>query len=104
MTFRIQSKKLFFFFCYTSEKTDDLFLGEKQGTANSHTKYLRRQAEATLLHSALAILPSFPPYISAHPFLTTTQWPRHRWSWVSSGHSGPQTLLRLEVSIILPEH
>lgn len=48
------------------------FGGEAGGTANSHTKYLRRQAEATLPTSALSILPSFPPYVSAHPFLTTT--------------------------------
>lgn len=47
------------------------FGGEAGGTANSHTKYLRRQAEATLPTSALSILPSFPPYVSAHPFLTT---------------------------------
>lgn len=71
MTFRIQSKS-FFFFLIPPRRQMIYFWGEGVGTANSHTKYLRRQAEATLPTSALSILPSFPPYVSAHPFLTTT--------------------------------
>lgn len=48
------------------------FGGEARGTANSHTKYLRWQAEATLPTSAVSTLPSFLPYVSAHPVLTAT--------------------------------
>ena len=48
------------------------FWGDAGGTANSHTKYLWWQAEATLPTSAISILPSFLPYVSARPFLTAT--------------------------------
>ena len=70
MIFRIQLKS--FFFLIPPRRQMIYFGGEAGGTANSHTKYFRWQAEATLPTSAVSTLPSFLPYVSAHPVLTAS--------------------------------